>query len=46
MYSNLPNLVLAFHGCDEDTFEKVLYKHGALFESDRLWKFGNIEIWI
>lgn len=30
MYSNLPNLVLAFHGCDEDTFEKVLYKHWGI----------------
>ena len=27
MYSNLPNLILAFHGCDEETYKKVLYEH-------------------
>ena len=30
MYSNLPNLVLAFHGCDEETYKKVLYEHEPL----------------
>lgn len=30
MYSNLPNLVLGFHGCDEETYKKVLYNHEPL----------------
>ena len=30
MYSNLPNLVLGFHGCDLDTYKNVLYKHNKL----------------
>ena len=24
MYGKLPNLVLGFHGCDKETFDKVL----------------------
>ncbi len=30
MYSNLPNLVLGFHGCDLDTYKNVLYKYNKL----------------
>ena len=30
MYSILPNLVLGFHGCDEETLKKVLYEHEKL----------------
>lgn len=30
MYSNLPNLVLAFHGCDQSAYENVLYHHESL----------------
>lgn len=33
MYSNLSNLVLAFHGCDEETYNKVLHSHEALLPS-------------
>lgn len=27
MYSSLPNMIIGFHGCDMDVFEKILYKH-------------------
>ncbi len=30
MYSNLPNLIIGFHGCDKLTYEKVLYQHEGL----------------
>ncbi len=30
MYQTLPNLVLGFHGCNRETYEKVLYKHEEL----------------
>lgn len=33
MYSNLPNLILAFHGCDEKTYKKVLHKNETLLPS-------------
>ena len=34
MYEKLPNLVFGFHGCNKDTYEKVLYKHKDLKKSD------------
>lgn len=27
LYSSLPNIVIAFHGCDKKVFEKILYDH-------------------
>lgn len=27
LYTSLPNLVIGFHGCDQDVFEKILYHH-------------------
>ena len=30
MYSTLSNLVLGFHGCDVEVFEKILYRHEPL----------------
>lgn len=33
MYQTLPNLVLAFHGCSRETYEKVLYDHKELNSS-------------
>ena len=30
MYQTLHNLVLAFHGCSRETYEKVLYDHKDL----------------
>lgn len=47
MYSILPNLVLGFHGCDEDTYKKVLYKHEALTPSKNPydWLGNGIYFW-
>lgn len=40
MYSNLPNLILGFHGCDMTTYKNVLYKH------ERLWASHNSYDWL
>lgn len=47
MYSILPNLVLAFHGCDEETYQKVLYKHESLLPSCNSydWLGNGIYFW-
>lgn len=47
MYSNLPNLVLAFHGCDEETYKKVLYDHEPLLPSINSydWLGNGIYFW-
>ena len=47
MYSILPNLVIAFHGCDEETFEKVLYHHEDLKPSNNSydWLGNGIYFW-
>ncbi len=47
MYSNLPNLVIAFHGCDSRTFENVLYRHEKLLASHNSydWLGGGIYFW-
>lgn len=47
MYSNLPNLTLAFHGCDEITFKKVLYQHEQLLPSNNSydWLGNGIYFW-
>lgn len=47
MYSNLPNLVLGFHGCDEETYNKVLYNHEALLPSHNSydWLGNGIYFW-
>ena len=47
MYSNLPNLVLAFHGCDEETYKKVLYNHEPLLPSINSydWLGNGIYFW-
>ena len=47
MYSKLPNLVIAFHGCDIETFEKVLYRHEPLNSSnnDYDWLGNGIYFW-
>lgn len=43
MYQTLHNLILAFHGCSRDTYEKVLYDHKELNSStnDYDW-LGNV----
>ena len=47
MYSILPNLVLAFHGCDENTYHKVLHKHEKLLPSNNTydWLGNGIYFW-
>lgn len=47
MYGNLPNLVLAFHGCDEETYKKVLYDHEPLLPSINSydWLGNGIYFW-
>ena len=47
MYSNLPNLVLGFHGCDLDTYKNVLYKHNKLRASHNSydWLGSGIYFW-
>ncbi len=47
MYSILPNLVLAFHGCDEETYQKVLYNHESLLPSNNTydWLGNGIYFW-
>lgn len=47
MYQTLPNLVLAFHGCSRETYEKVLYSHGELISStnDYDWLGNGIYFW-
>ena len=47
MYRILPNLVLAFHGCDEDTYNKVLYEHEKLLPSNNPydWLGNGIYFW-
>lgn len=47
MYSNLPNLVLGFHGCDEETYKKVLYNHEPLLPSLNSydWLGNGIYFW-
>lgn len=27
LYSTLPNIIIGFHGCDKEVFQKILYKH-------------------
>lgn len=34
MYSKLPNLILAFHGCSKETFEQVIAKGQGLAKSE------------
>lgn len=47
MYSNLPNLIIGFHGCDETTYKNVLYKQERLKASHNSydWLGGGIYFW-
>lgn len=47
MYSNLPNLILGFHGCDSTTYQKVLYHHEHLLPSNNSydWLGNGIYFW-
>lgn len=47
MYGDLPNLLLAFHGCDEETYKRVLYQHEALLASRNSydWLGNGVYFW-
>lgn len=47
MYSTLPNTIIAFHGCDNSTLEKVLYNHRELQPSNNEydWLGNGIYFW-
>lgn len=47
MYQTLPNIVLGFHGCSRETYEKVLYEHEELSSStnDYDWLGNGIYFW-
>lgn len=47
MYQTLPNLVLGFHGCNRETYERVLYSHEELNSStnDDDWLGNGIYFW-
>ena len=47
LYDKLPNLLLGFHGCSMETFERVLYKHEHLkkSENDYDWLGHGIYFW-
>ena len=43
MYEKLPNLVLGFHGCNQEIYEKVLYKQEELQVSANKYDWlGNV----
>ena len=46
-YAKLPNLVFGFHGCRQETFENVLYKHEPLAQSQNRydWLGHGIYFW-
>lgn len=47
MYSKLPNLVLGFHGCSKDTFERVIHQQEELRRSENAydWLGHGIYFW-
>ena len=47
MYSKLPNLVLGFHGCDEDVYEAVIKNRQPLLPSNHNydWLGNGIYFW-
>jgi len=47
LYSKLPNLVLAFHGCDISTYDKVLHQHERMEakEQNYHWLGNGIYFW-
>jgi len=47
MYSKLPNLVIGFHGCNQEAYENVIYHHQALKASENTydWLGHGIYFW-
>ena len=47
MYEKLPNLVIGFHGCSKETYNKVINEHEELKESNNAydWLGSGIYFW-
>lgn len=47
MYSTMPNLVLAFHGCDRNTYDNILFCNERLHKStnDYDWLGNGMYFW-
>lgn len=47
MYAKLPNLVIGFHGCSQETYTNVLYNNQQLKKSDNKydWLGNGIYFW-
>lgn len=47
MYAKLPNLIIGFHGCSQETYKNVLYNHQPLKKSDNKydWLGNGIYFW-
>ncbi len=47
LYGDLPNLIIGFHGCDQETFERVIYKGEELKPSMNTydWLGNGIYFW-
>lgn len=47
MYSNLPNLLIGFHGCDRSTYHNVLYRQESLHPSRNSydWLGNGVYFW-
>lgn len=47
MYSTMPNLVLAFHGCDKSTYDNILVRHENMYISmnDYDWLGNGMYFW-
>ena len=44
LYDRLPNLILGFHGCNKDVFEKVIYEHEHLKQSSLISIFRTFNV--
>lgn len=47
LYSSLPNIIIAFHGCDKKVFDKILYEHEPFKGShnDYDWLGNGMYFW-
>ena len=47
IYDKLPNLVLGFHGCNQETYENVIHRHEHLKRSENAydWLGNGIYFW-
>ena len=47
LYSNLPNIVIGFHGCDKKIYDKILYEHQPFKPSrnDYDWLGNGMYFW-